>query len=251
MPLLEVQIKLEHDCPYTRFTKALPQAKMLHWCSRESDVLEASIPPGLDTEKLDAALDSLMKDLDAKAVHRISFGRNGRLVVQKHSYSSMKQNINAMIEAHYCMEVQPTVYREGFEWYRVLAFDNQDLVRLFGELSRWADIYVVSKDVLSEHSPRDTMTVSIRNLLGTLTDKQLKALLVALSAGYYDTPRKVRTLDISRRMNSPRTTYETHLRKAEGKVMRALDPYVEIMAGLESVSAPDSDRPRGPRHVRH
>lgn len=235
--MLEVRVKLEHDCPYTRFTKALPQAEMFHWCSRGSDVLEVAEVPSLDQSKLDVALNRLLKDLGAKAVRRIPIGSKGRLIVQKHNYSSMKQNVNATIEEHNCMEVQPTVYREGFEWYRILAFDNRDLVHLFGSLSRWADVHVVSKEVLTERSARDTMAVSIRSLLGGLTDKQLRALLVALSAGYYDTPRKVRTEDISRRLNSPRTTYETHLRKAEGKVLRALVPYIELMAGLGADSA--------------
>lgn len=232
MPLLEVRIKLEHDCPYTRFTKTLPKVEMFHWCSRQSDVLEIAQAPGPGPAQLDRALNRLLRELGAKAVRRIPMGARGRLIVQKHNYSSMEQNVNAAIERHNCMEVQPTVYRGGFEWYRILAFDNRDLVRLFGSLSRWADVHVVSKEILTERSARDTMTVSIRNLLGGLTDKQLRALLVALSAGYYDTPRKVRTEDISRRVNSPRTTYETHLRKAEGKVLRALVPYVELMAGL-------------------
>ena len=229
--LCEVRIRLQHDCPYTRFTKSLPQAEVLHWCSRESDVLEVT-SPGLGLPALDAGVDLLLKELDAKAVRRVPLGTKGRLIVQKHSYATMKQNVNAVIEEHNCMEVQPTVYRGGFEWYRIIAFNNQDLVDLFGALSKWADVDVVSKDTISERSARDTMMVSIRSLLGGLTARQLRALLVALSAGYYDTPRKVRTLDISRRMNSPRTTYETHLRKAEGKVMRALVPYVELMAGL-------------------
>ena len=240
--MLEVRMKLEHDCPYTRFTKAFPGVEMFHWCSRESDVLEVADVPALDRSKLDAALDRLLKELGAKAVRHVPLGSRGRLIVQKHNYSSMKQNVNATIEEHNCMEVQPTVYRGGFEWYRVLAIDNRDLVRLFGSLSRWADVHVVSKQVLTERSARDTMAVSIRSLLGGLTDRQLRALLVALSAGYYDTPRKVRTVDISHRMNSPRTTYETHLRKAEGKVLRALVPYVELMVGLNSAEPKSTKR---------
>lgn len=247
MPLLEVRIRLEHDCPYTRFTKALPKVDVFHWCSRESDVLEASPSSGVDAAELNARLETLLKELGARAVRKMPLGQKGWLIVQKHNYSSMKQNVNAVVEAHNCMEVQPTVYRGGFEWYRILAFDNRDLVRLFGALSRWADVDVVSKDVLSERSARDTTTMSIRNLLGRLTEKQLKALLVALSAGYYDTPRRVRTLDISRRVNSPRTTYETHLRKAEGKVMRALAPYVELMAGLGVSPRESSGRRAEPR----
>lgn len=211
---------------------------MLHWCSRERDVLEVTSAPDVEAVELEAELDRLLKDLGARAVRRVPLGPKRRLIVQKHSYSSMKQNVNAVIEEHNCMEVQPSVYKDGSEWYRILAFSNRDLVLLFGSLSRWADVDVVSKDRLSESTARDTMTLSIRSLLGSLTERQLKALLVALGAGYYDTPRKVRTLDISRRMNSPRTTYETHLRKAEGKVMRALMPYVELMAGLDASSGP-------------
>ncbi|MDG6910229.1 MAG: helix-turn-helix domain-containing protein [Nitrososphaerota archaeon] len=232
MPLLEVRIKLQHDCPYTRFTKALPQAELLHWCSRERDVLEVTSSDA-DPSELDESLRRLLKELGAKAVREVPLGQKGRLIVQRHNYSSMRQNVNAVIEQHNCMEVQPTVYKGGYEWYRIIAFDNKDLVRFFGALARWADVDVVSKEVLSERSARDTMTVSIRSLLGMLTERQLRALLVAVSAGYYDTPRRVRTLDISRSVDSPRTTYETHLRKAEGKVMRALVPYVELMAGLE------------------
>ncbi|MDG6916069.1 MAG: helix-turn-helix domain-containing protein [Nitrososphaerota archaeon] len=232
MPMIEARVRLEHDCPYTRFTKSIPKAEMFHWCSRESDVLEVAESASFEPSELDVALNRLLKDLGAKAVRRIPLGPKRRMIVQKHNYSSMKQNVNAVIEEHNCMEVQPTVYKDGFEWYRILAFDNRDLIRLFGALSRWADVHVVSRETFTERSARDTIAVSIRRLLGGLTERQLKALLVALSAGYYDTPRKVRTADISQRMSTPRTTYETHLRKAEGKVLKALVPYLELMIGL-------------------
>ena len=228
--LFEVRFRLEHDCPYTRFTKRNPDIEVQHWCSRESDVLEFS-HPGLQKKELDGALGRLEEDLGSKYVRRVSVNEGRTLVVQKHRFTSMKQNVNAAIEDHNCMEVPPTVYRGGYEWYRVLAFDHADLIRLFGALARWAEVEVVSKERLSERSARDTATVSMRSLLGGLTNKQRSALLVALSRGYFDTPSRVRTIDISRTMKVPRTTYETHLRKAEGKVLRALLPYIELVAG--------------------
>ena len=232
--LFEVRIRVEHECPYTRFSKALPKVVVQHWCSRESDVLEFEFPAGVGKPAIESELRLLEKGLGSKFVREVVPEQNRRLVVQKHNYSSMKQNVNALIEAHNCMEVQPTVYRDGYEWYRILAFDHRDLTKLFGELSRWADVEVVSKEKLSDRSARDTTTVSMRNLLGGLTQKQLAALLVAISAGYYESPRKIRTVDISGRVKIPRTTYETHLRKAEGKVLRSLLPYVEMMAGTHS-----------------
>ena len=230
MELFEVRFRLEHDCPYTRFTKANPSVAVQHWCSRESDVLEFA-HPRIDQVEMDARLRRLERDLGSKYVRKVDLGSERTLVVQKHSYTSMKQNVNEVIEEHNCMEVQPTVYKGGYEWYRLLAFNHSDLVRLFGALSKWADVEVVSKERLSETSARDTATVSMRSLLGGLTQKQLNALLVALSAGYYDSPRRTRTVDIARVMRSPRTTYETHLRKAEGKVLRALLPYIELVSG--------------------
>jgi predicted DNA binding protein len=204
-----------------------------HWCSRESDVLEFAMPAGVSRSDFDSELRRLEKGLGSKFVREVVPEPNRRLIVQKHNYTSMKQNVNSLIEAHNCMEVQPTVYRDGYEWYRILAFNHQDLTKLFGALSRWADVEVISKEQLSDRSARDTTTVSMRNLLGGLTQKQLAALLVAISAGYYESPRKIRTADISGRVKIPRTTYETHLRKAEGKVLRSILPYVELMARAE------------------
>jgi predicted DNA binding protein len=233
MAMFEVGFKLEHDCPYTRLTKASPRMEVQHWCSKESDVFEFS-HAGHEKKEVEARLAQLEKELGSKFVRRVALGNDRTLVVQRHSYASMKQNVNATIEAHNCMEIQPTVYKEGYEWYRVLAFEHEDLIRLFGDLAVWAEVSVVSKERLSDRSARDTTTVSTRSLLGGLTDKQRAALLVALSRGYYDTPSKVRTVDISKSMGVPRTTYEAHLRKAEGKVLRALLPYIELVAGSRS-----------------
>ncbi|HXY56881.1 MAG TPA: helix-turn-helix domain-containing protein [Nitrososphaerales archaeon] len=229
MELFEVRFRLEHDCPYTRFTKANPSVGVLHWCSRESDVLEFT-HPGVDPKEMGRRLRTLENELGSKYVRTVDLGTSRTLIVQKHNYSSMKQNVNSVIEEHNCMEVQPTVYKDGYEWYRILAFKHPDLVRLLGALSRWAEVEIVSKEKLSEGSARDTTTVSMRSLLGGLTRKQLDALLVALSAGYYDSPRRTRTADIAKLVRAPRTTYETHLRKAEGKVLRALLPYIELVS---------------------
>jgi predicted DNA binding protein len=233
MTLIEARVRLEHDCPYTAFTKSMPRVVVNHWCSRETDVLEFSSTPKTDPGELASAMRRLEKSLGAKVVRKIQMGPNLCIVVQKHDYSSMRQNVNAVIEVHSCMEIQPTVYKAGYEWYKILAFNQSDLLRLFGALSKEADLNVVSRENIVDSSVRDTLTVSIQSLVGGLTDKQAASLSAAISYGYYNTPRRIRTLDISQKVGSPRTTFETHLRKAEGKVLRALLPYVELRAGAK------------------
>jgi hypothetical protein len=170
----------------------------------------------------------LEKALDSKFTRMVSGSPNTTIVVQKHQYSSMKSNVNAFIERCDCMEVQPTVYKEGYEWYRILAFRNTDLLRLFRALSRNADFQITSRRTVPDRSVGDTMMVSVDTLLGGLTEKQLKSLLTALRHGYYNVPRHVTTSEVSRLIGSPRTTFEGHLRKAEGKVLRAMIPYLEL-----------------------
>lgn len=52
--------------------------------------------------------------------------------------------------------------------------------------------------------------------------------MTAISRGYYEIPKRVSTEEIARSLNLPRTTYEEHLRKAESKVMKAVEPLLEL-----------------------
>jgi predicted DNA binding protein len=242
LTLYQVTIRLEHNCPYTAFSKNLPDVVVQHWCSMERDVLEFSLPKSVDPTDLKREMTRLQKSLGSRFVRSHWLNQNLIIVVQKHDYSRMALNVNSTIEECDCLEIQPTAYRGGYEWYRIVALDQTDLLRLFRRLSKTADINVVSRSSLPDRSIRDMMTVSVHDLLGGLTNKQLKALLAALNYGYYNTPRRITTSHISQTMKSPRTTFETHLRKAEGKVLRAMIPYLELSYGsVDSVRPTTTD----------
>jgi predicted DNA binding protein len=72
------------------------------------------------------------------------------------------------------------------------------------------------------------MTISVNDFLGSLTSKQLLALIEAIEDGYYATPKHATVEELAARLGTPRSTFEEHLRKAEIKVMRTLRPYVRI-----------------------
>jgi predicted DNA binding protein len=229
LTLYEAKIRLEHNCPYTRFSKNLPDVVVQHWCSMQTDVLEFSQTANIDPSLLRKEMLRLQTSLGSKFVRNLSIDSDMKIVIQKHEYKSMKPNVNFFIEKYNCMEVQPTVYRDGFEWYRILAFEESDILGLFRALSSTADINVISRGILSDRSVRDTLTISMRDLFGNLTERQLRSLLTAIRLGYYNSPRLIKTSDISTKLNTPRTTFETHLRKAEGKVLRGLIPYMELL----------------------
>lgn len=83
---------------------------------------------------------------------------------------------------------------------------------------------------------------TVREVLGSplflsdLTEKQARALLAAFDAGYYDSPRRVTTDEVSQVLDIGRSTFQEHLHRAEQHVLRAMLPLVRIRAaGSENV----------------
>jgi predicted DNA binding protein len=124
--------------------------------------------------------------------------------------------------------MQPTIYREGWEWYRAISFNQRDIKRLFDSLGKFANVEVISRRVVKDKTMRDSFVISTASILGDLTDKQTLALVAALSEGYYRIPKRVTTDEIAGHLGIPRTTFEEHLRKAESKVLGALTPYIQL-----------------------
>lgn len=127
------------------------------------------------------------------------------------------------------MNLQPMVYTGGWEWYRVMAFTELDIKRLFKELEKKnCNVEVTSRKAISEKSVHSSLLISAGSLLGDLTEKQARALVAAIDNGYYNLPRGATAMEIARRLGIPRTSFVDHLRKAQNKLIRTVGPYVRI-----------------------
>jgi len=62
----------------------------------------------------------------------------------------------------------------------------------------------------------------IDRLLDPLTDKQLRALKVALAGGYYDWPRQSTATECAEALGVSQPTFSQHLRRAESKLLTAV-----------------------------
>jgi len=173
-------------------------------------------------------LDLYMKELGTKVVRKELSSSNVQLVVHSCNCDRLPTNVSSLFSKYNCVEMQPCVYRDGWEWYRFLAFSQRDIKALFDELSKVGKAEVVSRVSREGSTVRESVVVSVANLFGGLTRKQLEAIVVALRNDYYRVPKRVTTDEIAERLGVPRTTYEEHLRKAEGKVLRAVAPYLEL-----------------------
>jgi hypothetical protein len=64
--------------------------------------------------------------------------------------------------------------------------------------------------------------LSLDSPLGRLTEKQRRALLTAFDLGYYDSPRRISTSRLARRLGTSSSTFVVHRRKAEYRLLQAV-----------------------------
>jgi predicted DNA binding protein len=227
MTTIEIGFKVQHDCPFNEFSKQFPSAVVSHWCNYENDVLEISCADPIVFESLKEGVDKLTEKVGVKVLRRVMTKPNELLVTQ-HCGCNHYRSTTPVIEKNHCLELQPTIYRGGWEWYRIIAFSEVDVKNLFKGLDEFCTVEVTSRRTNQTGSVRESFLISIANLLGELTEKQMQALILAMENGYYRVPKKVTTEEIARIQGVPRTTYEEHLRKAESKVLSSVAPYMQL-----------------------
>lgn len=123
----------------------------------------------------------------------------------------------ATIHSFGCTVLWPAVYSDGFEKYSVLV-PSRDRLRALVE--RLGDLGEVTVERVRDVAPDQLdVAVSLWDLTGQLTEKQLLVLQRAISAGFYDSPRKTSAAQLAKAFGVSRSTLDEHLRKAERGVM--------------------------------
>ena len=175
----------------------------------------------------------LTKALGTRIIRKSYASSNVQIVLQHCACDKIPPPTLPVIEGRNCLELQPTVYTSGWEWYRVIAFSEKDLRQLFKDLDKYCKVEITSRRTIPNESIRDTLLVSTAMLFGRLTVRQRRALIAALDQGYYNMPRSATAGKIAARLGIPRTSYVDHLRKAENKVIQAVGSYLRLNPYLE------------------
>lgn len=242
MTLYEAAFRLQHDCPFNDLSKQNPELVISSWCNSQTDVMEISADDPSAFAHLQKDLKSVEKALGTKITRKSNSSRNLQIVIQHCGCENVPAPVSPVFEKNNCLELQPTVYRGGWEYYRLVSFSEKDLKKVFSTLEPYCKVEIISKRSIPEGAVKETMLVSTSSLFGGLTRKQMQALVFALENGYYQVPKKVTTEQMASKLRLPRTTYEEHLRKAEGKVLRSMSPYISL--GPASSARKEGDRGR-------
>ncbi|MBI4450422.1 helix-turn-helix domain-containing protein [Candidatus Woesearchaeota archaeon] len=104
-------------------------------------------------------------------------------------------------------------HREGKHTWHLASFDKGPLMRVysFAKKHLGAELLKLQQEKLSN--------ITITKFLPELTKKQKTALEFAIHNGYYDYPKKVKMEKLAEIMGLSYSTYQAHLKKAEGKLI--------------------------------
>jgi len=230
--MFEVDFKLQHDCPYTRFSMKHPEVRLVEWCNNKIHVAEVDCADIETYATVEPFLRELLLWKGSKILKKNFLGGRLQLIVRTCVCRKTSPNILDVVEKHACLIVPPEVYYGGWEEYRVIGFRENDYKLLFEELNRLGPVQILRKRVVPDRSIRDVFAISVGSVFSELTNKQVESLLAALEYGYYHIPKKVTAEEIAIKHRVPRTTFEEHLRKAESKTFLAMAPYIRMYAAL-------------------
>ena len=227
MSLYQASFRLRHECPYRELSEQFTDLTIREWYLSDCQVLEISsqnAPP----EELLTEIDQL-----GTILHQ-SNGESGLYVVTKACLCSVENSIINTFEEYNCLYQPPTVHRQGWEQYSLLAFNEADIRSLHQDLESDREIDVVSKTGLEETQIPHSMLTPVDQLFGALTDRQLAALQLALENGYYEQPRNCSVSDLAEQTTVARATFEEHLRKAENKLIKNAGQFVRLLSESRS-----------------
>ncbi len=227
MTLYETSIRVKHECPYRKISEQHPDLIIREWPLSDCQVLEITS----ETTPTEELLDDISQ---IGTVLHESKGTEGYHIVTQSCLCSLEQSIIDRFEKHNCLYQSPTIYRQGWEHYTVVAFDSEDIRDLLDDLRSDREIELLSKASISETQIPHSMLAPADQLFETITDRQLAALQLALERGYYEQPRKTSLRDLADQTAVARSTYEEHLRKAENKLLTNAGQYLRLVTATST-----------------
>jgi predicted DNA binding protein len=77
-------------------------------------------------------------------------------------------------------------------------------------------------------------TISLNEVFGEFSTKQLMFLRDAVSRGMFSTPRKIKVEDLAKARGVTKSTMQEHLNKARNKLMKSMEPYINLFLDSSS-----------------
>ncbi len=220
MTTWEISFRIKYDYPLIRMSGDHPGLKVSMWCVWDREMIHVPNPGG-----------DLMREIDnyigeiGRSIEHYKESSDGYVLTLKCT-CDLQRSVWEISTENHCVDVNPAVFLDGWGYFRVISFSEDDIKKLFSELSMTGEVDLLSKKKL--HSGAIPSTVWTESFFSGLTEKQMDAVVKAFDYGYYSSPRGITTDSIATSLGVSRSTYEEHLRKAENRIMDSIIPYLKL-----------------------
>ncbi len=138
--------------------------------------------------------------------------------------SPVMSNFHALVMDKSVFFVKPTVVKAGFEYWQVGSLDKKPIKELVARINRLKPKASAKLLSLKERE----VNLFLPEVFRLLTPKQRWAYDTACKYGYYAHPRKNDLKSIAFKEKVPESTFRTHLRLAESKLLPSLQEFVDF-----------------------
>jgi len=237
MSLYEASFRVKHECPYREISEHYPDLTIREWYLSDCQVIEITSPESPTEELLDeiGRLGTVLHE---------SIDESGLHIVTQSCLCSLEESIIQRFEEFNALYQPPTIHRQGWEHYTVIAFDEADIRALLQDLEDDRDIEVLSKTAVTEQQIPHSMLAPVDRLFEDVTERQMAALRLALESGYYEQPRKTSIRELADQTAVTRSTYEEHLRKAENKLLTNAGQFLRLVSATSSGDPLQVEKPQ-------
>jgi predicted DNA binding protein len=151
----------------------------------------------------------LIKDLK-KSENIVNFEQSGDFVI-----NVSKQPLYT--EVFYNSEVirpNPVIInKQGFHFWHLASFDRKILEKILDVAEKELNAKIIS------FKQEKVSNINFTRLFPELSKNQKKAMEIAINSGYYDYPKKIKMEELAKKMKISYSTFQAHLKKAEGKIV--------------------------------
>ncbi|MCL4326826.1 MAG: helix-turn-helix domain-containing protein [Candidatus Thermoplasmatota archaeon] len=228
----EITLKLHHDLPFNNVSKMFPEATIYRWCNSYVDYIEIHSDDA-EMDRIIEALPAFIEEIHSETVY-IS-RQKGRASVIIKCRCNINNSTIRMTESESCLWRAPVKYKSGEEEITVISPVQENFRSLYDKLSKIGEVEISRKFQVLPEDLRDNWTVSIMELFSEMTDIQTKYILEAISAGYFDTPRRVSLEELAKRNGISQSTMQEHINKARNRIIYSVEPYLRMY--LEYIGA--------------
>jgi len=219
---LDTRVRIKHPCPFCDFSAAFPDAKMVLWCNGSNEILQISVPDSMPLPKI---LKAAQKSLCAREI--VQDGRSA-LTVMRACVCRQYRSVSTIADESDVWLIPPVIFGNGWETHRILSKGRTSLQHFITEVKRTGKVEIVSNQPREHLDVIHDLSVIPVHFFEGLTERQIRALVLAFENGLLDIPAKAKMDRIAGREGVSRSTFGEHLRKAQLQLLRNSYPFLKL-----------------------